>query len=786
MAGTHIKASLLVAGIIACLLAGGSAGSAQEQDSGTFLDDDGSVHESDIEALAGLRITRGCNPPSNDRFCPERSVTRAEMAAFLRRATGLPPGNTGRFVDVDHSSVFVEDIGALAEAGITRGCNPPTNDRFCPNRPVTREEMATFLVRAFGLPPAATDTFVDDDDSIHEPAIDRLAAADVTRGCDPPENERFCPREPVTRAQMASFLMRAVRVSDAQAQPDPPIRAAFFYPWFPEAWEQQGIFPYTNYSPSLGFYSSRDRTTITAQLRIARRAGLDAFIASWWGRGHHTDDALPLLLDATTDPSSPHPDLRWSIYYEREGQSDPSVESIVSDLEYLQDRAFRHPAYLRVEGKPVIFVWADGDDGPDMARRWEEAAQRFGDLHVVLKVFSGFRDVVDQPDSWHQYGPAQAYSEHLPWSATVSPGFWKVGEEARLLRDIDRFGTDVERMGSSGAFWHLVTTWNEWGEGTSVEPADEFGTAYVDELGRQASGESFTFTAGGDIGATSATNRILEAMAREDASMFLALGDLSYSDLTPESAWCDYVRNRLGSSFPVEVLVGNHEDDDRVDGHIGAFAACLPDRMGSVGKYGAEYYFDVGDLVRVIMLGSGNDVDGVAYDYEEGTARMAWLDSAIAGARSAGTEWLVVAMHKVCISAGDKPCEIGADLLDRLIDAGVDLVLMAHDHNYQRSKQLQCASVGVFRADCVVDSGSDSVYTKGAGTVLVISGLTGGGGMTEIDVDDAEFPYFAATFGADDPQAGRGYLTISVDRESLTARFSGPETDYRDEFSIHE
>jgi hypothetical protein len=69
------------------------------------------------------------------------------MAAFLNRALDLPVGTPGVFVD-DDGSVFESDIEALAEAGVTRGCNPPTNNRFCPDDPVTRGQMAAFLNRA--------------------------------------------------------------------------------------------------------------------------------------------------------------------------------------------------------------------------------------------------------------------------------------------------------------------------------------------------------------------------------------------------------------------------------------------------------------------------------------------------------------------------------------------------------------------------------------------------------------------------------------------------------------
>lgn len=71
--------------------------------------------------------------------------------------------------------------------------------------------MAAFLTRAFSLPPGnGQDPFIDDDGSVFEDAIERLAAAGITAGCNPPANDRFCPHDPVTRAQMAAFLKRAI------------------------------------------------------------------------------------------------------------------------------------------------------------------------------------------------------------------------------------------------------------------------------------------------------------------------------------------------------------------------------------------------------------------------------------------------------------------------------------------------------------------------------------------------------------------------------------------------
>jgi hypothetical protein len=185
--------------------------------SGSFYDDDGNVHEGNIEAIAAEQITKGCNPPQNTSFCPGSSVTRGQMAAFLVRALDLPATGTDYFTD-DNESIFEADINRLAESGITKGCNPPANDDFCPDSKVTREQMAAFLVRALKLTDdGESNPFTDDDDSIFEEDIEKLATAGITKGCNPPANSMFCPKDKVLRDQMGSFLGRALSLT-----PRPP------------------------------------------------------------------------------------------------------------------------------------------------------------------------------------------------------------------------------------------------------------------------------------------------------------------------------------------------------------------------------------------------------------------------------------------------------------------------------------------------------------------------------------------------------------------------------------
>lgn len=162
-----------------------------------------------IEWLARERITLGCNPPTNTRFCPGDNVNREQMAAFLDRALDLPKGTVGTFRDVPADDTFAQAIANLARAGITQGCNPPANDRFCPDQPVTRQQMAGFIVRGYDLRAMDHPGFRDvSDRNPFRDAIRRLATAGVTLGCNPPDNDLYCPTDLITRQQMAGFLRR--------------------------------------------------------------------------------------------------------------------------------------------------------------------------------------------------------------------------------------------------------------------------------------------------------------------------------------------------------------------------------------------------------------------------------------------------------------------------------------------------------------------------------------------------------------------------------------------------
>jgi hypothetical protein len=131
------------------------------------------------------------------------------MALFIMRGFDVPPATPGNDYFVDDNGVTGEGaINALAEAGITGGCDT-ARKLFCPTARVTRAQMALFLDRAIEppLPLTSEDFFDDDNGKTGEAAINRLAAAGITGGCGP---RKYCPTANVTRGQMAAFLRRAL------------------------------------------------------------------------------------------------------------------------------------------------------------------------------------------------------------------------------------------------------------------------------------------------------------------------------------------------------------------------------------------------------------------------------------------------------------------------------------------------------------------------------------------------------------------------------------------------
>ena len=167
-----------------------------------FDDTRRNVHEPSILAIAAAGITSGCEAY---QYCPDGNVTRGQMATFLARALELQSVLPSGFDDVPDGHVHAGSVGAVAEAGIAAGLADGT---FRPGRGVTRAQMATFLARALELDPVLPSGFSDVPDThVHAGSVGAVAGAGIVSGFG---DGRFGPDRVVSRAQMATFLTRAV------------------------------------------------------------------------------------------------------------------------------------------------------------------------------------------------------------------------------------------------------------------------------------------------------------------------------------------------------------------------------------------------------------------------------------------------------------------------------------------------------------------------------------------------------------------------------------------------
>jgi len=287
--------------------------------------------------------------------------------------------------------------------------------------------------------------------------------------------------------------------------PTAPWYATFYYPWYHTPavdgswghWQDEvfaGFFHHapsnwnshflpavnntTKFNPSAQLYSSADVNNFYWQLNEMKAARQTVAIASWWGQNDSfgTDaNFRKIITDYMNRPDNPYPKMRWAVYYEMEGYGDPSVAQLDSDLNYIKTNYANQPGYLWINGKPVVFVYNsyDGQPGyPDNdVVRWEQARADSG-FYVNMKI-QPVSDGGTNPavmDGWHEYGPASRSGTCGGLYDSVSPGCWKEQQSALLARNSKQFDRAVKSMVSANVPCKLTETWNEWIEGTQVEP----------------------------------------------------------------------------------------------------------------------------------------------------------------------------------------------------------------------------------------------------------------------------------------------------------------------------
>lgn len=285
--------------------------------------------------------------------------------------------------------------------------------------------------------------------------------------------------------------------------PVPPVQAddgrlvlAFYYAWFDKNTWNSGKVPDVPQTP----YVSANREAITRQVEQAQGAGIDAFVLNWWGTGNQTEKNLKTLLDVASQKG-----FRVAVDFDINSPFMGGTASYADNLRHLHNNHMAHAAYLRYQGRPVVFfynvsrlsvdTWRNLRNQADPERKALWIAEGI-DLKY-LSVFDGHHlysitwpNRIPPANTLPKWGKRlrQYNREHGTaklWVATVMPGYddRKARPGSGFARSRD--GGDYYRQSWQAAIdskpqWVIINSFNEWPEGSYIEPSQAYGGFYLD------------------------------------------------------------------------------------------------------------------------------------------------------------------------------------------------------------------------------------------------------------------------------------------------------------------
>lgn len=408
-------------------------------------------------------------------------------------------------------------------------------------------------------------------------------------------------REEKPRLSMIAF---ATERQARRWSPVPRKVLAFYYTWYGTParhgqwvhWqdvrpEQHDIASSTHY-PARGAYDSHDPVVIDDHIRQAKAAGLDGFITTWWGQGSFDDRAFPLVLDAAARQG-----FAATVYWETApGKGRRQVDQAVRDLTYLVTTYGRHPGFLKVDGRPVVFVygrvmgqvplnaWPDIITGARAATGSDVLLIADGYSDAFARLFDGIHtyNIAGQVRGKAPDGVRQMAAQSFPGAValarrraaiscvTIIPGYddTKIRKPGLKAERHDGATYQVlwEEAIKADPDWVLITSWNEWHEGSEIEPSWEDGDRYLQLTGEWARRFKSTPASRVPVPATGAgrlapekANALQELFrgvrvailpdAAGDAAFWLAASGIGFSEL----AWEDVVapEGLTPARFPV-------------------------------------------------------------------------------------------------------------------------------------------------------------------------------------------------------------------------------------------
>lgn len=266
-----------------------------------------------------------------------------------------------------------------------------------------------------------------------------------------------------------------------------------------------------NHTPSLGAFDSADNDTIEQHIAWAEYSNIDGFISTWWGQNDLTDYNFRKLLNVADRISS---SMFFTVYFETvQPRFRADWNEVVNDVKYIIDNYGDHPHFLKHEGRPVIFIYAIGYVA---SANWTKIINKLHTDGYNPYIVADIQDPKNADDQWvkifdgyHIYNPAGIYRDNLNAKQSYSEMIFntRIAEKLSMITVIPGYNDyavcnplgqrntwfDIPRRDGDlykemwdmakliNPDWVLICTFNEWHEGSEIEPSIEFGLKYIED-----------------------------------------------------------------------------------------------------------------------------------------------------------------------------------------------------------------------------------------------------------------------------------------------------------------